>query len=254
MTTEDVPALYPTERAEIVYESAHVRITRRLVFGRSVIRKQLLGPDAERRRRREVGILQRLRGVEGLTQLVDRPRYGDSLVLADAGSTTLAALATPLAADELLGLASGLARAVAGMHRRGVLHRDLSPANIVALRRRRPDPGRLRAGDLGGRAAPRVHPSHRDHRHAGLPGAGGHRTHRAAGRPAGRPVRPGRDAVRAGHRCPTVRHRRPAGPDPRPPGPHADTPGRTEPGRSGAAVADHPAPAGKGARPPLPDR
>ena len=33
--------------------------------------------------------------------------------------------------DELIGLALALARAVAGMHRRGVLHRDITPGNIV---------------------------------------------------------------------------------------------------------------------------
>ena len=37
----------------------------------------------------------------------------------------------PLAVDELIGLAVLLARAVAGMHRRGVMHRDITPANVV---------------------------------------------------------------------------------------------------------------------------
>ena len=35
------------------------------------------------------------------------------------------------AADDLIGLAAGLAKVVAGMHGRGVLHRDICPANIV---------------------------------------------------------------------------------------------------------------------------
>ena len=52
-------------------------------------------------------------------------------MLADAGSVSLAGVATPLAAGELAGLGLGLARAVAGMHRAGVLHRDITPANIV---------------------------------------------------------------------------------------------------------------------------
>ena len=37
----------------------------------------------------------------------------------------------PLPAGELAGLGLGLARAVAGMHERGVIHRDITPANIV---------------------------------------------------------------------------------------------------------------------------
>ena len=76
-------------------------------------------------------MLQRLCGGDGLAQLVEAPRYPGSLVLADAGDTALAGLATPLAVDELIRLAGKLARTVAGMHRRGVLHRDITPANIV---------------------------------------------------------------------------------------------------------------------------
>ena len=57
-----------------------------------------------------------------------------SIVLEDVGGTSLAGLAKPLAVDELIGLAVGLARAVAGMHRRGVMHRDITPANIVISR------------------------------------------------------------------------------------------------------------------------
>ena len=52
-------------------------------------------------------------------------------MLADAGGASLAGLARPLAAGELTGLAVGLARAVAGMHRAGVMHRDITPANVV---------------------------------------------------------------------------------------------------------------------------
>jgi hypothetical protein len=43
-------------------------------------------------------------------------------------------LSTPLDVDELIGLAVGLARAVARMHRRGVMHRDIAPANVVISR------------------------------------------------------------------------------------------------------------------------
>ena len=40
-------------------------------------------------------------------------------------------MAKPLSAGQLADVAAGLARAVAGMHARGVLHRDIAPANIV---------------------------------------------------------------------------------------------------------------------------
>ena len=48
-----------------------------------------------------------------------------------AGSTSLAGLAKPLATGELTEMAVALAQAVAGMHRLGVMHRDITPANIV---------------------------------------------------------------------------------------------------------------------------
>src|SRR3954452_11466398 len=70
-------------------------------------------------------------GRSGWARLLEPPRYPGSLVRADADDTALAGLATPLAVDELIRLAGKLARVVAGMHRRGVLHRDISPANIV---------------------------------------------------------------------------------------------------------------------------
>src|SRR3954467_12455689 len=127
-----VPGRDSPARAEmLLHESARTRVTRLVFPGRTVIRKEPQGPDAERRLRHEVAMLQRLRGVAGLAQSLDAPRYPGSVVLADAGDTALAGLATPLAVDELIRLAGKLARGVAGVHRRGLLHRDITPANIV---------------------------------------------------------------------------------------------------------------------------
>jgi hypothetical protein len=120
----------PAGRAEIVHEDPRTRVTRVVVAGRTVIRKELLGPDSDRRLRHELATLQRLRGVPGVAQLEQEAPQG-ALLLADAGDLSLAAVATPLAVEDLVGLGLGLARAVAGMHRRGVMHRDICPANIV---------------------------------------------------------------------------------------------------------------------------
>ncbi len=126
-----LPGRDPPARAEVVHESERTRVTRLFFAGRTVIRKEPLGPDAERRLRDEKAILERLRGVEGVAQLAQAPRYPGSIVLADAGGTSLAELAKPLAVDDLIGLAVGLAGAVAEMHRRGVMHRDITSANIL---------------------------------------------------------------------------------------------------------------------------
>jgi signal transduction histidine kinase len=126
-----VPGRDPPVRAEIVYESGRTRVTRLFLAGGTVIRKEPLGPGAEGRLRHEAAMLERLHGVPGVAQLAEVPRYAGSIVLADAGDTSLAGVAKPLAADDLTGLAVALAAAVAGMHRRGVMHRDITPANVV---------------------------------------------------------------------------------------------------------------------------
>ena len=118
-------------RAEVVHESQRTRVTRVFLSGRTVIRKELLGPQGQRRLQHEVAVLERLRGVVGLAQVLDAPCYPESITLADAGQASLAETMKPLACDDLIGLATALAKAVAGMHGRGVLHRDICPANIV---------------------------------------------------------------------------------------------------------------------------
>ena len=104
------PGPDPFLRAEIVRCSGRTRVTRLFLPGRAVIRKEPLGPDAERRVRNEAAMLENLRGVAGVAQLAQAPRYPGSVVLADAGEVSLAGLARPLPADELAGLGLGLAR------------------------------------------------------------------------------------------------------------------------------------------------
>lgn len=113
----------PPGRSEILHESARTRVTRLFLAGRTVIRKQPLGPDAQRRLRHELAILERLRGV---AQPLRAPRCPDSIVMHDVAGTSLAALSTPLNVDELIELAVQLARVAAGIHRRGVMHRDVT--------------------------------------------------------------------------------------------------------------------------------
>ncbi|HEV7855074.1 MAG TPA: AAA family ATPase [Mycobacterium sp.] len=126
-----LPDRDPPVRAEILHESERTRVTRLFFPGRSVIHKEPLGPDAQRRLQHEVAMLERVRGVVGVAQLLDAPRYPGSIVVEDVGGMSLAGQVKPLAVDDLTAFAVELARAVAGVHGRGVLHRDITPANIV---------------------------------------------------------------------------------------------------------------------------
>jgi hypothetical protein len=115
----------------VLHASARTRVSRLFLSGRTVIRKEPLTADAPRRLQHELAMLARLRGARGIAQLADAPRYPGSIVLVDVGGTSLMQLHTPLGVDDLTRLAVDLARAVAEMHRRGVMHRDLAPGNIV---------------------------------------------------------------------------------------------------------------------------
>ena len=199
-------------------------------------------------------MLERLRGVAGVAQLAGAPRYPGSVVLADAGGASLAGAAKPLAAGELAGLAVGLGRAVAGMHRRGVMHRDITPANIVLSGDGGAVPGGLRAGEFVRRDPPGVHPP------SEIVGTLAYLAPEATGR-TGRPVDQRADLYALG----AVLYELATGAPPfgagdplrlihdhlaRVPVP----PARGEPGPAGAVVRDHHAPAGEGAGQPVPDR
>jgi len=120
------------ERTEPLYETERTRVSRLVFPTGTVIRKEPLGPDAPRRLRHEVEILERLSGLDGVAQLApEPPPCPGSILLVDVGGAALSERATPLDPAQLADLGLALARAVAGMHRRGVLHRDVNPANIV---------------------------------------------------------------------------------------------------------------------------
>ncbi|EFC79750.1 serine/threonine protein kinase [Parafrankia sp. EUN1f] len=126
----DLPVM---PRIELLHESERTRVTRLMFPGESVVRKEFLGPLAERRSRHEMEILERLSGIEGIVQLADRraPICPGVLLMADVGGTALYSRTVSYDPADLIDFAEMLARAVAGMHRQGVVHRDINPANIV---------------------------------------------------------------------------------------------------------------------------
>ena len=108
-----------TVRVEILRETDRTRVSGLFMAGRTVICKEPLGPDARNRLRHEVAMLERLRGVPGVAQVLDEPRYPGLIVEEDIGDAPLAVLGKPMPTEDLIRLGLELARAVAGMHGRG---------------------------------------------------------------------------------------------------------------------------------------
>ncbi len=96
-----------------------------------------LGPRERERYRREFGILQRLRDVRGVTrvhaceQIQDRP----VLLLEAVEGTPLSELTgSPFEVLHALELGISLASTLAELHRRGIIHKDIKPSNIIITR------------------------------------------------------------------------------------------------------------------------
>ncbi|MEV4414515.1 diguanylate cyclase [Catellatospora sp. NPDC049609] len=123
-------------RREVLHLTERTRITRLfLPGGRTVVLKEPLGDDAPRRARHEAAILRRLRGTEGIAQLADWPTVPDAVVLQDVGGTTLDRRPMPLPIADVIAIGGELARTLARMHRRHVVHRDVCPAKVVQAAR-----------------------------------------------------------------------------------------------------------------------
>ena len=119
---------------DVLYESDRTRVTRvRSHDGTgSLIRKEALGADAVERRRHERAILERLTGLAGVPELVRR-EGDEAIVSADEGGVDLENMLTagPLDPAEAIDLALELAAVLASVHRRGVVHKDITPANVL---------------------------------------------------------------------------------------------------------------------------
>ncbi|MGA2927655.1 MAG: AAA family ATPase, partial [Solirubrobacteraceae bacterium] len=83
--------------------------------------------------RQERAILQRLAGVDGVPKLTEAEAAGlaGCLVMGDIGGVPMTSVALPLDTPVLLDLAVGLAEIIGAVHQRGVLHRDINPANVL---------------------------------------------------------------------------------------------------------------------------
>ena len=119
-------------REDVLYDSAETRIYRlHLADGGSVICKEPRGPGAAQRLRHEREILERLEGVTGVPRLAP-VQVPNAIAMEDADAVPFAGPdALGLEALGLTELALAVAGIVAAVHRRGVLHKDINPSNIV---------------------------------------------------------------------------------------------------------------------------
>ena len=110
---------------ELIHANGHTRVTRWYsgAGAQAVIVKEPLGPDAEARRRHETAILERLGDVYGVPHLT---RSGELEFVDDQATPT-----PPLTPHDLLAFAAELAETVAKVHEKGVLHRNICPANVL---------------------------------------------------------------------------------------------------------------------------
>lgn len=101
-----------------------------------LIRKEFVGADGPVRLSREVRALRRLGEVPGVPRLVRVDEDGQALVMEDLGGRPLGELGAQFrdgtaGLGALVRLAADLARIMGAIHRAGVIHRDLSPANVL---------------------------------------------------------------------------------------------------------------------------
>ncbi|MDT4992678.1 MAG: hypothetical protein QOH97_2570 [Actinoplanes sp.] len=136
------PAGLPTSgvRAVELAVNERTRVARVwLPDGSTVIWKESTGPGAVARRRHELAVLRRLAGVPGVARLAE-VSHPDALVLADDGGGALSATIsdTPWDVTRAVRLGVALARVVAQVHARGVVHKDINPANVLVTDDGRP--------------------------------------------------------------------------------------------------------------------
>ncbi|BCY11916.1 AAA family ATPase [Actinoplanes sp. L3-i22] len=114
---------------ELLYQSDRTQVTRRTPPGApAVVGKRATGPGAVRRTEHERAVLERLAGIPGVPRLAPVQQRQTIVLFDDRGTPPLPG---PMPVPDLVRVAHALAGTLASVHRAGVLHRDITPANIL---------------------------------------------------------------------------------------------------------------------------
>ncbi|HEX5754053.1 MAG TPA: AAA family ATPase [Archangium sp.] len=128
----ELRSLFQTTNNNLLFHA--VRQADRLPVILKTPRSEQPGPRERARYQREYTLLQRLRGTAGVITAHGLEVHADRpvLVLEDVGGKALSEqVGAPLEPSRFLAIAVPLADILAAVHRRGVIHKDIKPANIL---------------------------------------------------------------------------------------------------------------------------
>jgi diguanylate cyclase (GGDEF)-like protein len=119
---------------EELYRSERSRVVRvRLAGGQVIVVKEPRGSTSLARVRHELSIIERLAGIAGIPVLAAGFTRPGTITLEDTGAQPLTDVAMDTRPEpaRLVELALGVGRILAAVHRRGVVHKDINPNNVL---------------------------------------------------------------------------------------------------------------------------
>ncbi|OGB25009.1 MAG: hypothetical protein A3I66_03210 [Burkholderiales bacterium RIFCSPLOWO2_02_FULL_57_36] len=127
---------------DVLYRNEKTVVTRCVMpgSGERVVFKQAFGADAIRLLRHEAGILERLAGIKGVVKIAQVPTPANTLAFHADGGIPLSELLRKhkFSIPDMVEPGRALARTLAGVHRAGVIHKDVTPSKWLFRCRWRP--------------------------------------------------------------------------------------------------------------------